>query len=504
MKLQQRIENKWYWWHWQDSFLWIDWQFQYWQNINIHNELKGFQLNTLEEVSNNTTRIYIKVFQNWMIRIRDNWDVYTTNNALRPTEVFVWATTDTKIIEATFFKDDEFVFGEKVQRITDLSPFTITDITPPAVWSFPWWTTLINSTDFIGWVSVLNYRNTLLVVWIKNYLLTYDPVLWWTAGRKVVREFWQWQVVWITTVWNNIAVRLNYNWLDSRVFYLNWTFDVEDNGVINTVPFEWLSIRKVVQMWNSSFALCKDLIDGYSSSFYEISWYDKRIIKKSTDNFWNTNYPNVFVVWNSYQVYWNDWDSVYMPMEDWIWSYWKKSSLVDNCINLEWSNDLTWITHKTYLNSCVFGRYLYVAYLENGVRKEWRYYIWYKNKQWYTNKTWIMISRVYTWILQRKFKTPYELNISYQLDKLSANPWQIKVYLRHNRPAYNYTDWRELVATITDNTKMAYKVIASQTAILRDFNCLEYKVELIRWSDATVSPIFYELHLVYEELDKQN
>lgn len=493
------IENKWFNGIAPDPYVWADGTFQYSQNVNIRNNLKWITLSSEEE--NRDLSVFLNAYlvfadPTWwptapkLLKFYSNWELKETDNNWN-VEV-LRLTTPIAVSAAFSFKTKIYAFGNNVVYEIDPVAWTFVDITA----ALPWYAWAYRTFG-------LNYWNNTLVIWNQNIIWTLwpdpsvaTPVFPTDYIWQQRREFSEWnEIVWISNSWWNIKVYTAYQYSDSRVFYLPATFDVGFEWINETIERKWMNVRNIAIVWKTDNVVARgswlDSVWVINWSLYETSWYDREPVYTTCDWNLNPNYITQFLMNDHSQVYPVYWDIAYMAWVDWIWSYWRKTPWINKSLVKEWS-----YADRSPRTSIVFWDYLYVSYDIFWVgSREKRYYL-ANRPQSFNTSTWMVISRVYNGDFAKDSKSCIELFASYELEPTSSDPGYIEVYLRENRKQKNITGWRQLVATITDKTKNRQRIIANQMNI--DFNLLEYKVHLYRWTDATVAPQFNEIYLEYE------
>ncbi len=489
--MQTRQENSRYKWVSTDQYIWSEWTFFYSKNIDIRNDLKWIQLLSRYDERNiwNKLVVYVKRDYQTLVRIYSNWDVSIWNNTSF-TEIMAWNVWTTNIQSATKFRDRIYVFSPtKILRFqaNSVPIWWLTDITP--TWrnvSFPFKN---------NWFATVNFWNSALLVWRWNKLRrglpttnTWPVSVWW---RKDMRTFDVAEIRWIIGRSSNIEVYTDYNWVDSRIFYIWWFRDAEDTWISNTVVLENKSISQVWQLWERTFIVCNSLNSLYKTSLYEISWYQTRLIKESYINNWNNAYHKDFTFSSAFQRFPATWKMLYLPFYDQVRSFWKElDNIWDNLIWLrEWQIFESWI--------CIWD-YMYCS----SATKEFRYNLKYRHND-YINQEWVLISRIFDWWIMWLRKQLQNIYIWYKLDTTwnPTNAWTITIQVRTNMENYNTDDWRITVVVIDDPTKMREIIETQQIqrAWIDDFSTIQYKVIITPWSSREVSPILYEITFMYDD-----
>jgi hypothetical protein len=488
-------EKTWYKWKSIDAYIWSEWTFWYSKNIDIRNDLKWIQLlsDPKKRTVSNKLVCYVKNNINELLRIYENWSVTIWNN-------LVFSETNIWILWmfpqwATKFRDWIYVFSySKIKRfqVVAWAMAWLTNITPTDRWTLPF-------NFFSSWLPVLNFWNSALLVWRWNQLWRWLPSTstwpvpsWW---RKLMRTFDIAEIRWIVWRSSNIEVYVDYNNIDSRIYFIGWFWDAVDTWISNTIILENLSISQIWQIWERTFIVCNNLSNIFKTSLYEISWYNKRLIKESTLNALNSNYHSDFRLSTAYQQFPVSWWMMYLPFYDQVWSYGRESD--DIWDNLCWLRD--W---KVFISWVAMWDFFYWSEANWTSYKEYRYNLTYRHND-YINEPWVLISRIFDWWMMWLRKQLLQIYVWYKIDTTwnPANAWSIDLYLRTDMDSYNITDWRIKVVTIDDTTKMREIIETQQIrfAWIDDFSTIQYKVVINPWSSQSVSPILYELSFFYDD-----
>lgn len=489
-----RQENSRYGWRSIDPFIWSQNTFWYSENIDIRNDLKGIQLLSKPYERNiwNNISCYVKFSINELVRLYANWDVSLWNNTSF-WDTIIW---NIGVIPqwATKFRDHIYVFSyNKILSftITWWVLWAINDITPA------WWN--VSFDFFSSWLPTLNFWNSALLVWRWNQLWRWVPTTntwpiptwWWTAVRTLDKA----EIRWVIGRSSNIEIYVNYNWVDSRVYFIWWFWDAVDTGISNTIILENLSIVNIWQVWERTFILCNNIYNVAKSQLYEISWYNKRLIKESTLNAWDTNYHSDFKFSTAYQNFPVSQQILYLPFFDQVWSYGRESDDI-------WDNLCSLRPWQVFIWGVSFWDYLYLSSDTLWVKKEHKYTLNYRHND-YIQSPWTLISKIHDggmmW-LRKQLKSIY---IWYKLDTTYSptDIWSIEIYLRTDMAWYNITDWWIHIITI-DNPNYMREIIESPqitVAWIDDFSTIQYKVVLNPSISGKVSPFLYEIAFNYDD-----
>jgi len=476
-----------------DPFLGADWTFQYSENLDFRTDLNGVQLLPAEQ-NRSTTDIlmcYVKFDKTHLVRIYSSGRVTTGDNtAFTETNLCnIWFAP----LGATKFRWEVYVFGMANIVRFDMT-WVVTDVTPLA-WRgpTPWVTT--------GGTPVINFWNSALLVWFGNKLRRWLPsTVDWPVpigGWKMIRTFDKATIRGLVWRSSNIEVYTDYNGLDSRVYYIGWFWDAEDTGVSDTVVFENLSILQIWQLGNRVFVLFLDKTDDKTTYLYEVSGYNKRLIRRSRQDWWNTAYMDDFNVKVAYQPLSAYWDMLFCPFADWVWTHGRYNDYTPDALIKQWPG-------KSFYSATCFWPRLYCSYNAAGGYREVRYPLMNRYND-FTSETWVLISKIYQGNI-RVNKHIERIWISYKFDITGLPALQtageIRFYVRSDRVWYNVTNWRILLATITDTTKMVHRIEPQEImrANVPDCNVFEWKVEISRGTYNAVTPTFYDVEIEYGEV----
>lgn len=486
-------------------------QFQYSRNIDITSDPSCIQLvakSEIEEQSNITgmwpwDRINFMLWKDFnnFIAFGTGQQLWTCSNNSFPT-FNLQAITNITISLATMFKDGT---GEKIFWF---GTWAVEIINPSTYW---WVTT--TPTDWSYTYSraecVYKYSNSVLLVWDGNLLRRYVPVwsaelpVWW----KVVREFDPSdRIVAITQTGNTLKLYVVKDFLNTRIVYVNGTFDVEDWGTVENIWRDNVQVTKVTTFNNIDHVTLRSWWDNDIWYLYAVDGYRRELIMESKDNNWQSDWLEFFDRWSDFN--WQDpskREYLYLLRWDGIWKYGINDSGALS-LNLERERE-SLLSGWWYDFAYIHGSYLYVwfAYNFNDYRIV-RYYLDYRN-EWYTNKIWYLFSSINVGTQFWTRKQSLRCAIAYEID--NANWWDIRLYYRKNREGKNFGSWWNFLKTINDHTKM-YDIIdlpynsLSWEWVKFDYNCFEYKIELRKWSDDLVSPRVYEISRFYNDNDFQN
>jgi len=495
MALKQFLEKTWNRWQSEDKSVWYKGQFQYWANINIRDLKNWFCLSSKFDYKDNDRRYtYLSYNHATLIKCELTWNrILRTENTQRDAWTYdiIWTLSwnSAKFMlrfreKIRWFWSDIYSFNNTVW-LWSIAPIS----TPTWVDPFSWIPHTFSNTT-----AVLNYANTMILVWDWNKLWRYVPVakpdlpMWW----KVIRIFDEdTDIKWLTMEWNYLKIYA-IDWYSTlKIHYAKWTFDVEDTWLIQTITINNVYLHSVATDWITDFILVRNSIDAFQHLLYEIRWFEKNLIKKAIVDNASFDARQEFLWWPWENMFIDEW-ILYCPMYDWIRTFKK--------VDWVWS----WVLQRASRDPLEFAYhcivhwdYFYISY---------QYWFWWDYRERRANtqrmppkfqEDWYVYWRIYDWWSISERKRNIKLWLWYWLNEDEASPWDIRVYLRRDIRSWHFWGWL-YVKTLSDAEKVSEEVFTTTDSDFnKNWNYIEYKIELNRWSEDT-TPIFNEFNLLYD------
>lgn len=587
---KQYLQNRWYRWMSQDRTVAYPYQFQYWRNVNVRNEKWWVMLSSRPILYSTTTWPYAWVIQiapagsvywssdpeytqsycltydswtdvcslrEWMLA--KLWDTTALSQPLLNCQSWLRTSWQDQYINVPFwpriktFRDWVFVVNGSPATLyfrwdsngTDQPWINVMSLVAElADWQTYW-------TDFIVH-AVYNYADTFFLVAIWWVLLRFQPL---TdnytdlANWKIIRYFGVWKnIVWLSQSWNYLKIYVT-DWVTTECHYAQWTFDLEESGLVQTCKFEWRLIEDcLVSDWIKDYWLFKTNI---WIRLLEIDWYSYNVIRE-TERRWVENWtdeqahkieelifhdkPNNHwhyaskLVWYNWVLYcslaydgiwtftkesvWSHWWAWWWVVEWWeeLWRDWQAVTAPCIQMSIQW-----WILMWLSLNPFISPWGL--AYL-NMFKMEINDYPNMYSWEWY------IIWNVYDWGVWSSFKKNVSTTLvcGNSMPRTSVNwlLWLCYRYDRVNNALIHYRDyWMSPIKMIetswiydtifitsiqNDLTNIsAQEIGAEPEKFNRPRNTIEYIIQLncpldANWNqELFVSPILYEHNLIYED-----
>lgn len=485
------------WWQSIDRFVGAENTFDYSNNIDIHSSLKtarlwrAYQSSALTDLDTFTSFASIPWYLFKFVLRGTGTRVYRFQD---------WATFSEWTLVATIplswmpysccvFDGKIFLFTDSKIREFNPSSYTYTNRTPGAWRGF---------TCKI--IPSLNFYESWILVWQADKLLWYDPVL---LTRSIVRDFTQWSIVGIIEYEEQVWIVVNHNWYDSRIYILWWNFDVDDIGVIKTLPLPWISVQTIWQMGNQVFLVAQDDDDINVTDFYELQWSIPVLIKSSRYTDWSNAVDFILMNNSSVATKKRDklvWDGkyVYIPCRDGIYRYWSPNRYIPQAfcqfssIFDGWNNYTFW-QPRWYT---IHGNYLYVCWINWSFI--WRWYIWNEPSRInYIAKWFVKYRTYYSWAVIARNQN-IRIIIWYKLTPGAS----INVYLWAN---YKNMALIDTITTVSvPSTWGQYNmrhVLEATNTWAEDRNVVDVKLELIVWSNLLESPEIFEFYLEHTPIN---
>jgi len=479
------------WWYSIDEYVGAENTYQYSMNVDIHSSLRGvrlarkFETESLTDLSSYTTFASIE----WKLyRFALSWawtKVYELSDWDPFTEWTLVATIASSgdPYSCCVFDGKIFLFTSTKIREFNPSWYASTDRTPSTWWSI---------TARI--IPSFNFHEAGILVGKADKLFWYDPVL---LTWSIVRDFTQGRIVGIIEYEEQVGIVVNHNWYDSRIYILWGNFDVDDIGVLGTVPLPGISVQAIGQMANRVFLVAQDDDDIYVTDFYEMQWRDPVLIKSSRytngfkavdfilmDNASGSSKKRDTLVYDGKYIYIPCWDGIYRygsPNKYIPQVFTQFSVIYDGAWWYEFWQP-RWYT--------VHGNYLYVCWISWSNICRW--YLWNEpSRIEYTDKWFIKYRKYYSGSIIARNQN-IRIIVWYLLTAWSS----INIYLWCNYKAI------ELVGTITTETidwtwwqKMMRYVLEVDNDRAEDWNVIDAQLELLVWDDDTETPEIFEFYL---------
>jgi len=506
------LENSWRWWQSFDNFIGEPWTFDYSKDIDIFNTLKGITLWPKEEVNISPSAaircyctysediLYKVWYTSWsdIFMYTSDWTDFATFWTLEHTidqwTLWIWSWNYGKPYNAVIFLWDIFILCDKQVIQYNPATTTATIVTPTGRYD--------SACDVI---PSFNYHETLLIVAKNDKLYTYDPILWSPLWRSTVRDFSQGIIVSLLQYDEMVWVCMNHNWIDSTIYLLWGNFDVDDIWVLDVIPLEGISLLNTVQKGSKVFLMSNKWDGSGTWQFYELYGKTPVLIKEwrkgtkvsSNDNPWWVSdswidfivKANSFVTWYFSQWYPKNWNTIYIPNDDWIFLYWSSNQKLPEVISYFRSYEEP---SNPPLATVIFKDYIYVY----SAWDEVRYYLWKMSSKRYA-PYWYIKWRSYWWDMMLLEKETLWIAVAYDLTDEDCS---IEVWIRRNGWGNGYDDFK-VVHTITDHTKNfvvidpTWEVWVSD--IRGDRNYIDYALKLITTRDQK-SPIVYEHAILFD------
>lgn len=285
----------------QDPYFWLEYSFQYSENINVDDEWHGIKLSQKVHEADNVCKdcqlisAWDKVFaipKKWWGVVKyfnqDSWDSPTSTSRSVPDSSLV------KAVKGTIFQDYvRFGFNASLVNITAgvfkrgrVTGAWNSDVIVPqdhpentdesiSTYDHDYW-----ESHLMPWniTSILNYNNTRLVVWAGRELRVYYPELdrtwevqnwhtvafgetWW----KKVQSFETWSnIIALTCDFQFLKVRVQDEGRNTKMFYYQGNNDLRNTFVYNLVD---LTNTKVLNVYPINW------VDYFTASLDGTDWY---------------------------------------------------------------------------------------------------------------------------------------------------------------------------------------------------------------------------------------
>lgn len=505
LKTKQYLENSWYRWASQDRQTWYAAQYQYGYGVNTRDMKNWVCLAWWKtKVKEHTYWFSYFTYQNNLYYVDSEWNIYDDEWTLFCS---TWVSNVSIPNWIEFWWYIYIVWDWWVVKVDSL--WSHTDITS----YFP---TYHGSWYRWAWLCVLNYANTFLLIWDLNVVWKMD-VATWTEVFTGIRYFESsYNVFWLTQEWNYLKIYTS-NWINTKIHYAKWTFDVEYTWLIQTVSFVWLRLSLwdvASDQWNDYAIFAAK---NWEYKLAKIQWYNKIDIRRTQT--WGSQ--KVFTA-NNPTIKASDW-IVFAAMEDWIWTFTEY-----NWWLWWWCCEFPMASTETVLSMFRFEESLYACVYDSASQKyENRYYDLSFHPSSYQS-SWFLISRVFDWWCWSLFKKNVQATITYNMPTDTS----MELSYRYDRSSFEYDKSNFLSIKELTDTNECYDIVFPTTPWKQDenllalenwtdnillenwnkilledllvcpfnktWNYLEYRMDLST-EDTTKTPILFEHSLLYDD-----
>lgn len=480
------------WWYSIDRFIGAENTFQYSNNVDIHSSMKSLKLSrkpTSVSADINTYTTFASI-EWYLFRFVLYWATTIRVYRIQDWAAYVNQWTLVATIASSGDPYSCCVFDGKIFLFTSTK-----------IWEFnPSWYSYTDRTPSTWWnigakiIPSLNFYESWILVGKADKLFWYDPVL---LTWSIIRDFTQWRIVGIIEYEEQVGIVVNHNGYDSRIYILWGNFDVDDIGVLGTIPLPGISVQAIWQMGDQVFLVAQDDDDIYVTNFYELQGRRPVLIKSSKYTDWSS--PVDFNLMNNSSVSakkWDtlvyDWQYIYIPCWDGIYRYWSPNQYIPQVFT-QFSTIYDWWWGYVFWQPrwfTIHGNYLYVCGINWAVMT--RRYIWNEpSRIEYAEKWFIKYRTYYSWSVIARNQN-IRIIVGYML-----TPWSsINIYLWCN---YKNMDLIDTISTVTiswtDWQKMMRHVLEVENDWAEDWNIVDVKLELLVWSNTLESPELFEFYL---------
>lgn len=468
--VKQYLENSWYRWASQDRQTWYAWQYQYGFGVNTR-DMKNW-------VCLAWWGTFMRSFNTWINVFTAFWNAYYINgngtiyNMNWTVMADTWVTDQYAPICEEFWSTLFVIWDNAVKMVS--GSWTVVNITE----AFPEY----HGHKYRGMGQcALNFANTFLLIWDDNVLWRVDGNLW---IIKWIRIFHSWyKIYWLTQEWNYLKIYTS-NWLDTKIHYAKWTFDMEDTWLVQTITYPWLAIS----IWDVTADQWRDYVmfrqseraEWWSYKLAKVQWYSKIDIRWTQTRWWQT----IFTA-SDPAVYASDW-VVFAGMQDWVWTF------------TEYNWWLWWwccefpTTWGQVTSMVKYWETLYVVVKFLNDYELFRYDMSFHPAQYQEN--WYIIGRVFDWWSAWLFKKNVQATVTYNMPENTS----MELSYRYDRSAFDYTSGFLQVKELEDTTT-CYDIIVPTTDnnFNWTWNLLEYRFDL-HWNWYS-TPILFEHSLLYND-----
>lgn len=497
LKTKQYLENSWYRWASQDRQTWYAAQYQYGYGVNTR-DMKNWVCLAwwATDVTTKNKVFYYFTYASKLYYVDKDWNIYDSTWTQK---CATWISWTNLWIEFGWYI---FIIWTGWVAYVD-NTWTSTNITS----SFSWWANT--------WTCALNYANTFLLIWDWNLVWKVDMATW-TPVPKIIRNFQlPTNVFGLTQEWNYLKIYTS-DWINTKIHYAKWTFDVEYTWLVQTVSFPWLSINKwdiTSDQWND-YAIFAAKTWEYKLA--KISWYSKTDIKWTQTLWW----VKIFTASNP-TITASDW-IVFAAMEDWIWTF-----IEYNWWLWWWCCEFPIKSTEIVYNMLRYEEYLYACVYDSETEKYTERYYDLSFQPATYQPNWFLIGRVYDWWCWSLFKKNVQATITYNM----PTDTDMELSYRYDRSSFSYDKSSFLSIKKLTDTSNCYDLVFPTTPstkeqdllalenwdnillengnniLLEDlmicpfnqtWNYLEYRMDLST-NDTTKTPILFEHSLLYDD-----
>lgn len=348
---KQYLQNRWYRWMSKDRAVAYPYQFQYWRNVNVRDEKGGVRLASQIELTDCATDHIIQIEPNiWEVLYALTYD--SVNNECDLNQM-IWSNNSYTLSSLTTLQNwrawgnADVAYWPRVKKYRDwvfvanwqstMLYYVNDDQWWPYVWrsaiSIVWELWSIDNITY--WFQphircVYNFADTFFLVAIWWILLRFQPLtndVSDIANWKIIRYFWVGKdIVWLSQSWNYLRIYVT-DWHSTECHYAQWTFDLEESWMVQTVRYEWVLIPDwLTTDWVKDYWLFKT---NTWVRLLEMDWYSYETIRETQSNFrdGNTRYWIFWDVdtWDWAKVCWYN-NTLYCSIPDeWVWTFTKES-----------------------------------------------------------------------------------------------------------------------------------------------------------------------------------
>jgi hypothetical protein len=430
-----------------DIFVWINWSYQYSENIDIRYNQRSIKLNKKLEKDSwtvitekincflkvSTTGHIMAFWQSGWVYRKYSWNWVKNSNT-------VWSA----VLSCCEF--NWYIYFTTSSTLYRVALWSISD-----VMAFSWFQTFTNGSNYHPMTVLFN---NFLFIWDKNNIASLD--IFWVWDWALLSISPQVEIRYLNPYWWSVKIYSQYTYNNkSEVSFWDWITP----SVNESITLEWINLEQVIT---------KDWLDYLitNNRFWILDWYKTSTLKEISN--YSTNLNSITIKWNRLLYWWvgwvYEWGSINKNYPE-VLSYSYRTSNA--------SNDTVWAIFYDWTD-------LYVSWSNGstyGIDKLWTNY--------YTS--WYLTTRVY--FAETRISKKASNKILTAFNKLNANE-QIKIYYRYNI-TWSYT----LLDTITSSSTKVNDY-TNWIDLVWEWNFIEFKIELV-W-DWTTSPEFYELDLEFK------
>lgn len=566
---KQYLQNRWYRWMSKDRAVAYPYQFQYGRNVNVRNEKGWVMLSADVRLTSCATDHIVQIepieLDLCYALTYDQNDNSCDLNHINFTSIWYTLTSLTTLQNWRLAENNDVAYWPRIKKFRDwvfvvnwqsMMAYYVND---ESGWPYAW----VNMWQLIAdlwpldnityWFKphircVYNFADTFFLIAVWGVLLRYQPLtntMGDLANWKIIRYFWVGNdIVWLSQSWNYLRIYVT-DWFNTECHYAQWTFDLEESWMVQTVRYEWVLIPDwLATDWVKDYWLFKTNI---WVKLLEMDWYSYETIRETEKRYvlsWDTHEKEyVFGTWDTWEwakLCWYN-NTLYCSIpEEWIWTFTKESVWSHWWVwwgVIEWWKECfdseeyyTWgmVWHITILNWIMITLILNPFWT---LASQDYWLLWTTEVSNYPEKyvkRWYIIGNVYDWGCGSLFKK----NVSTTLVCWNMTPWLvdrwiISLWYRYDRQWNSFQDY----LTWTSNIKVievpdiydSIYITSVQRAIWgipagevgtepplynKPRNTIEYVIlfqvpQRVEGAETIynkmVSPILYEHNLIYED-----